>query len=138
MDKIRAFLYCRIKSQKGQTPSHEFHKLKKHVAISRRLVLPQFDVNVIRFGFCPIFIFTRLSAIYFILGNDVHGGRFALKSFPPFVLSAFRLLSLVRYFIYCLIRGEEVANVSSLKGVHPGHESDEDSGVKACGASGNS
>jgi drug/metabolite transporter (DMT)-like permease len=55
-------------------------------------------------------------AIYFIWGTTYMAVIFALKSFPPFLLSAFRFgVSGTLLFIYCLIRGEPLPDVGSLK-----------------------
>src|SRR5688500_9572431 len=63
-----------------------------------------------------ILVLLAFLAIYFIWGTTYLAVIFALKSFPPFLLSAFRFgVSGILLFIYCLIRRERLPDVSSLK-----------------------
>jgi drug/metabolite transporter (DMT)-like permease len=63
-----------------------------------------------------LLILLAFSAIYFIWGTTYMAVIFALKSFPPFLLSAFRFgVSGILLFIYCLIRGERLPAAISLK-----------------------
>jgi drug/metabolite transporter (DMT)-like permease len=63
-----------------------------------------------------LLILLAFLAIYFIWGTTYMAVIFALKSFPPFLLSAFRFgVSGILLFIYCLIRGEWLPDVNSLK-----------------------
>jgi drug/metabolite transporter (DMT)-like permease len=63
-----------------------------------------------------ILILLAFLAIYFIWGTTYMAVIFALKSFPPFLLSAFRFgVSGTLLFIYCVVRGERLPDVGSFK-----------------------
>ncbi len=62
----------------------------------------------------PALVFLAFAGLYIIWGSTYLGILFALESFPPFLLVAFRfLISGSLLLTYCLIMGEKLPSIKS-------------------------